>query len=646
MATTTPKDKKSKPFHSEGTREREIVDAVMEFKHESKQRKLSRMTQNRINWDLYHGRNQVTPKRKGQSNNFLHKSSLAVEQISALFKQSLTNFDKWIGVEVIGNEDPIIDAVVAKILLRFYFEKANVKTVLADGIKVGLNESLVTLKLTGEMKTMPRFIANGREARRLKKGKEKKAWGLNISVVPGEDWFPDPDAQGGEPLYQDHQVIRDKYKVLARSKGPDAIYDKEIVKDLPSMTDLQSETRKARNRGDIHYVPRITRRWPFLLDEFHGTILARDGTIMEIPGADGEMVPLENIVCTIANETALIRPPVPNPRWSGTTPFVSAPILRVPFSTWSKAIMDSAGALNITLNELFNLMLDGALSAVWGVRQIREEWLDDESIKKISEGIPPGTTLSLNSTAPIDAKVLERVDTGEVPGDVLSFYNIVNSIYAESVFANELTFGALPKKQVKATEIVQASQAITGVFEGLASDFEDVFVEKLAEEAWMDILQNVDKFPKGELETLLPPGKFQALNSLSPAQRFERGARSFKWKGKGIRTISARMKDFQRLTQFLAVVGQNEQMLNEFSMRYSMPKFLGQLVRSLEIDTEEIELDENEQKLAAARRQAVDAARAGAEAEKGQGGAPPQNIPEDPGITSPAGAETGSGAGI
>ena len=457
--------------------DKEIVDAVMEMKRESRESKWDRMKQNKLNWDLFHGRGKFSHKQEGQSTEFLHKSALAAEQITALFKQSLMNFDKWIKVEYnSGFQDSIFDTSLAQNLLRYYLEAANVKTVISDAVKTGLHESVSTIKLAGAETVVPRYISNAPSSLRRSNRPE---WRLLLSVISAEDYYPDPHAFGGPKLYEIHSMLLDKYSVMQKAKtdeNPDGIYDAELVKELPSFTEREEDSRKKHNQGEDVAHQRAQRRRPILLDEFWGTVLDRDGNVMELE--DGTK--LANVVLTIANEKELIRQPTPNPRWAATSPIISAPLLRVPGSTWGKAIMDSAGSLNITLNELFNLMLDGGLGAVHGIKQLHEAWLDPVTRAEISKGIPAGTTLLLNETAPVGAKALERVDTGSVPADVLSFFNIVSQLFAENALSNEISLGGTAQKQVRATEVVASQQSISGIFDGLSGDFEDVFVERLA----------------------------------------------------------------------------------------------------------------------------------------------------------------------
>ena len=63
-----------------------------------------------------------------------------------------------------------------------------------------------------------------------------------------------------------------------------------------------------------------------VLHEFWGTLLDNRGRVIA-----------ERQVATMANDRYLIRPPEDNPFWHGQSPFVCAPLVRVPFSVrWNR----------------------------------------------------------------------------------------------------------------------------------------------------------------------------------------------------------------------------------------------------------------------------------------------------------------------
>lgn len=629
-----------------------VVRCITAYIDEAALVKRPRLLQNRKNWDSYFMRGDFSNKVEGQSREFLPKNANAVEQVVALVNATLTNFDKWFSVRPAGIEEhPIFTSHVTKELMLLYLEKAQIKVVLSDGVKIGANEGEVTIKRVGELTDTVRFKAKGSKLKKF----TKKEWSLSFSALSGEDWFSDPYAMGGKPLYQIHQMSCDYFSLLANAiteENPDGIYELEELEELTAYEDLEIEQRKARNRGEVTYNRRASRRKPILVHQFVGTLLDVDGKVLIHPETGEEM---KNVVATLANKSCLIQKPETNPRWDGSSGFVSAPILRTPFAAHSKALADAGEKLNVSLNELFNLMLDGGLSAVFGIKQIHSSWLEDPS--QISNGIPPGTTLVLRDDAPGGMSVMERVDSGSLSGDVLALFNIVSGLHTEAMLTNETRLGGLPSKQVKATEIVASNQALSGIFDSITKEFEVALVQPLLQGVWNDILQNIDEFPIEDLVRIAGPERARVIHQMSRQERFAIGFRGFKFIAKGLSSLTERLKDFQRLSQFLSVVGANPSLFQEFNKEYSMTKLLGKLLYSLSIDPDEIKFTDEEIKAKQKMEAVIQGIMQKAQIEggtKGDGTQTPgrsAELPETEGSqagpgTEPGATPEGNGAGL
>src|SRR6185369_3450371 len=105
--------------------------------------------------------------------------------------------------------------------------------------------------------------------------------------------------------------------------------------------------------------------------------------------------------------------------------------------------------LNVSMNEIYSLMVDGAIGSVWGIKQVR---IDDlESPEQVAGGIAQGATIAVKSSFPAGAQAVEDVSTGKVPPEALKIFELANSEFMSSAMTNELRFGKLPSRGVKAT---------------------------------------------------------------------------------------------------------------------------------------------------------------------------------------------------
>ena len=575
-----------------------IIRTSLSYIQESEQAKFSRMEMNKRNFDIFHMRQDYSHKREGQSREFLPKQQLAVEQISSFFQQGLVDIGEWFDVEkelgVIEEDVAFRDHEITLLLLR-QLEKAEFLTVVGDGTKSGLLGSLIILKVG--MKKVPKvkfevenvpvekekgilnIFSKTQTEQKLKRVEAIKKQ-LNIELIRQEDYYPDPTGNG---LYEAQRMYMDFHKVLELSKGDDALFDPSVVNQLAQNFSSELEEKEEKARETNQDVVSIDFRKKVKIDEYWGDI---------VDSTTGEML-FKNVRWAVANDNWLIMPPKRNPMWHGESPFVVAPLTRVPNSVWHRAVMDAASQNNIALNELYNLIVDGGMMATHGIKQIRTDWLED--VKDVSAGIAPGTTLRVGANAPLGAKVMERVDTSSVSPESIPVFNIMQQEFNQSALTNDLRSGQLPQKSVKATEVVEASNSLTGLFTGNAKALEVTLIENVLRKSWITLLQEMDDLDSDEVAALLTKERALEISALSPEERFSKSVQGHKFRVFGITKLINKTKDFRKLTTLLQVVGSSEVFLSEFGRKFDFGKMLEEIMKSLDIDTEKLVLKPEEQ---------------------------------------------------
>lgn len=580
----------------ESTVENSVIDAINEYRLEAEEARYDRLRRNRTNRDVYLGRQDWSHKEMGQSTEFLPKVPVAVEQMSSFVKRGLVQFGDWFQVELDRQLNGVIDGDQVRTIIMAFFDNiwagndriTNLSTILSDGTKVGLLESLMIFKVHGGIATKRRFdvepgdvelTESGAVIRGVPKLKtdEIEEWRLRVDLIRPEDYYPDPT---GNNLYEIHRCERDLHEVLAMVD--EGVYDEAAVEELID-TDFErpdDEKRKpeAMDQGET-VKPKSRKR--VMLDEFWGTILKADGTIAH-----------RNVVATVANGKYLIRPPEPNPFWHQESPFVVAPIVRVPFSVWHKALYDHASELNLAINEMFNLMLDGGMAQVWGVRQIRLEDLEDPS--QVDGGVPQGITLAVKNTLPHGQKVMDQVTEGDIPSDAMAIFEFLNRSFTEAALINELKLGSLPPKQVRATEVIEAAQSQAVTLDGIIADLESGPMKDICRKSWLTILQNADDLPKGTLQSLIDKQTAQIIMNASPAERFALFADRTSFKVNGLSATMSRMRDFQKVMALMQAVMTNPMLFQAFMVRFSADKTLRHLMRTLNLNPDSIQKDAEE----------------------------------------------------
>src|SRR3989304_1425491 len=465
-----------------------IISAINQYRIASQDARAGGIRQGDKNWQTYLGRQDFSHKQEGQSAEFLPKVPISVEQLAALIKRGMVQFGDYFSVDIDQDLSKMVSGAQLRSMLKPFLNDlwgpnnnpSSFATVISDAVKVALLKSLIILKVHGGFSTRRKFaFEQDAEGNPSVKSKEAKEWKLRIDLVRVEDYYPDPTGAG---LYEIHRVERDLHEVL--SMADEGIYDRQAVDQLIGTSSERPDDEKLseadRNQGET-VTPGFRRR--VVLDEFWGTFLADDGRVAH-----------RNVVATVANERFLIRPPEPNPFWHQESPFVVAPLIRVPHSVWHKAIYDHASDLNLSINEIFNLMLDGGIAEVWGIKQIRLEDLEDPS--QVEGGIKEGTTLAVKQTLPHNADVLKTVSTGTVPREAMAVFEFLNREFTSAAMTNELKLGALPPKQVLATEVLESSQSQNLMLDGIVADLEVAVIAEALRKAFLCMLQNAENIPE------------------------------------------------------------------------------------------------------------------------------------------------------
>jgi len=556
-----------------------IIQTAVNYRNESRDAKQSRMQKNRINFDTYHMRNHSTGKLQGQSNEFLPKQTMAVEQGANLIQQGLIDIGEWFTVEAEEGLNPELLSIkpdeIRKLLMR-QLEKIQFHNIMGDAAKLGFLGSLMIFKVSGRTVSKPEFVAKdelkGNSFKKILVKKENKVWELNIELVRQEDYFPDPT---GRKLYEMQDSFIDAYALRQLAEGKDAIYDKKAVEAAIASASQGVDDKHKRARETGQNSTNHGFRKQVKLTEIWGNIL----------GPNGELL-FENVVTTIANDQFVIRKPTKNPFWHGESPFVTAPIVSVPHSVWHKALMDAPTRLNLAINEMFNLMVDGGMMAVHGIKQVREDWLDDAS--QVANGIAPGDTLKANSSTPVGAKVLERVDTSSVPNDGFSMFGVLNQEFTEAALTTALRQGGETFRRESATAIVEQSQALTSMFTGIVKNIE-TGLDKVLEKSWKVMSQHMNDMNSAALRALLGGQRQKAIAGMSKEQIFAETANGTRFKTFGISETLNKQRDFTKLQALLQTVSGSEVLSEAFvSQGGSFSKLLDEIIKSLDINPAKI----------------------------------------------------------
>ena len=539
-----------------------LLSAVQGFYAEAENAKHYRLNRNADNRDAFLGYQNWGEKLAGQSTTFVPKVGVALEQFASWFKRALTQAgDDWFEIKV-PPLAPGFSGAALKLLLNNAIsdiltedqQHAHIHTLFADAARIGATESLIILKVHGQILPYGNADDGG------------PVWRPRIDLIPFESYFGDPSGKG---LYEIHEYETDLWAVEQRAK--EGLYDPAAVAKLRESARLNHQTgdRRARGKAQSETSPPQIRN-KVVIREFWGTMLDTDGHVI-----------MHNCTCTIANGRHVIQPLSPNPYLHGRSPFVVAPIIRVPLSTHHKALFDDASQINFAINDLHNLIVDGSLGSVWGVRQLRHSYL--EHPEQLADGIPQGETLLVNANLPPGEKVLENVTDTSISPITLSVYEMLMSEFTAAALTNEMRMGSLPDSGTKATAMVAVDQNVSAVLDGIAGDLERTLMSQTLYRVLLLTLQFLDRMSKLEIAAILGVPQTYTLMSIPPEQRVQLATHA----GVSVRGLSAvleRVRNFQKLMALLQVVTSNPMFAQAFFMQYSPDAVLAYIMKTLQLD--------------------------------------------------------------
>ena len=567
---------------SDVTRDEDVVKSVHRFKEQAREKRLNRIEKNKANRETLNGYQDWSHKIEGQSQTTLPKLQTAIANFSAIVSKGLTDAENWYSVKTM-DRSPLREHQIKGLMKCFIDNLAmdenkytSLTTLISDAVKAGCTDALMIVKIQGRnVRRREFYVEPGvpflNELGQTQNGPPKlrrayrEGWRLQVDLVPDTDYFPDPTGRG---LYEIHSVERDLFEVIKSAEA--GVYDKDEVELLK--TALLSDKVHGddiRDTEDTHQTQ--AERKTVVIDEFWGTLLDDQGNII-----------YENCVCAVANGHYLIRKPQPNPLWHGGSPFVVSPIVRTPFSVWHRALYDESSTLNRAINELYNLMFDGGIASVWGVRQVRRDLIRNP--ESVGSGISAGQVIEVDVTTPPETKVVETVSQGQVPQDALAMFHLLDREYQQSALTNDVRLGNLPPRQVKATEIIESQQGQSITIDSILKDIENEFIEKIIRKSWLTVLQFADEIPFDNYDGGVDIETATIFRNLTREERFVVFGQRCSFAVHGLTSTINHARDFQKIIAFMQVVGSNPLLFRSFVTQYSPDKVLNTIMKTLDLN--------------------------------------------------------------
>jgi len=563
----------------------------------------------------------------------LNKLGVALDSFKATAKRGLMNFDEWMKV----SENPLMKTEYlseseAKRMVELLLRNEDPKIKVSDCLGLGFVENLCTLKIITKVEEI-----------RGPGGKTYKSPRTTLMPLDIWDFGTDPDCvdfKENKPLYRFHNLTLPKHEIL-RASSEEGTIDKPYI--LSRVKELNGSERDDKSEQEIAKGKQIllssmSRKKMINMIEFYGTILDEDGMIMEYGTGEAKML-LEDVRLTIADGNILIERPrkIQDISIDGADTFICHRLLRSNKDLLGRARAHAGYEINHILDEYTSAMADAGIKSGSNMTVYKPDMMLDP--EEAAGGFTYDSNIAINSSAN-PADVVSTIRLGELPQTMFNVYNILDQSFAENLSTNSTALsGALPGKQVRATEVAAAQGTVGALEESVLMDVDDILIEGMILKIFRQGLNLAKSFNDLDLAFIFGQDEerieqFKELRK-SKSKLFEELGYTFRFKGNGLRGIANSARNGQMTMNLLTSALGNPMLIEILERRdWDLSKMLESGVKGMGIDPDTLK-DPKVGELARERQNYREMGRGIAD-QNGQGGQQQQQ-----GAVQPTQRETG-----
>lgn len=519
----------------------EVLQLVSSYFQESKEVREKRRQINERNLAAYRGdvlvEEEDSEESSVESSEHLPRTFIAVERITKFIMKALSDVgDKFFSIETRRVD---IDPEDARGLLTAFLDKIGENgesffELLEDAIKLGLLKGEMIGKVWGGQanvaEIVPGMLSTNRQDRPART--VMRPFRPYLSIIDPDSFYPDPTGRG---LYEIHHLKVDLHELYEKGFKESAI------------------EKIAKNTGGRQAVDIL---------EVYGHFIGKDGKLRA-----------RDSFCVIAKEDdVVLQEVIPNPYWHSRSPFVVTPLTRCPLSAFGVGVapFDSVVDINLAMDRLFNLMLDGALGAAKGVLEVRPSYL--ENPYAIADGLKAGDEIHVRGDVPFGAKTVSYLPLGAIPAEAFNMFALLDRALVEAGMLTDIAIGRPPPKEATATEIIQLTQSQSYLLNGLIMAVER-FIREVLYRVWMLLMQNLEFVRSDDIVSAIGYDKAIQLSQMTPEERYSAFS-GIGFRVTGLSEFVRKQQDLQALVSFVSAWMSNPVMVRAFMSRFDLYKVL------------------------------------------------------------------------
>lgn len=515
-----------------------------------------------------------------------------VERFAAGQREALTADPNWMEIEDRYDETGTLSKFATK-LTRIALDYAGTN---ASGHPVAFEHDFGNHVLTGCLMKMCAAVTwdprNGR---------------VLIEQRDPRQTYLDPTGRG---LYRVSFWEADKETLLRMAELKNAknepLYDKESIEGLCAQKSLDVSQNQEDSSGAGSMS--TSARTPILIKEWLVDLIDRGN------GEYGKEIVRERQLVVVANDSVIIRGPEKNPYWHGKDWVVSHAVLQAPMKaidgrTYVETFLPAVN----THENITNRILDAFTMSSLNAFEVNPDVLDDPT--QLEFGISPNMTVMRDPDAPAGDRAITAIELGrQTSADASNLWAASRREAQEAGSQSDLSLGQTARGETTATEAQLSNAGQNALQNSISIDIDVAYLAVLAELTYYCALQHVGPSSKGIWWALSPDEQ-----AMLKSRRQEFRDQPIQVRAKGLTNAVKRKQRLRGLTGALNVIGGNPILLQQFMKDYSVSKLVMQILNDFGVETEKIELSEDEKFM---RDDALRQAKAKQDAATALGGAP------------------------
>jgi len=505
-------------------------------------------------WDLWQSEVIFPDKEEWQSQLWIPKSFVAVEQATSVIRRVLMDSPDFFGVRPLDPADSATGAKLVQPLLRFLLDQAGFKEKYLDACKVGF-----ILGISGYLKyrwssfevPVMRGAQIDPDTGKIIPSFDKQLRSmLSIDFVLPWNIFRDPDSQArenfsGTYLWHDEWRGRPVLQEMIRFGWDAEAVGRALNKRMASDTTNTSWTLTQRREFE-------RKQMTFERHKFRRDYLVSEGWL-DIVDENGDVVMPDALVTIVGDE--VVYGPVENPLWATDLntgrrkwPFVAMSPISHPSRFEGRGILEQDAGLSWAFVNTFNLLADAMNWVVNPDYEVYEAGLTDwESLERY-----PGKAWAKNVASP----VLSPANTGGLnfPA-IMGFLQYIDGQRENSNFVTQFVQG-LPGTRADITKgevQIKTGQSLS-IFETMGWNYEHGgrAMIALTYDFAIQYLAGND-FTSPAIISILGPEAAALASQWTIADRIERLQGQMEFTFTGVSQALSKAESLQKLLQFATI---------------------------------------------------------------------------------------------